>query len=108
MIYQAPHHVNFAQGEMATFSTYIALTLINAGFTYWAAFFITIIVSFVIGLLIERILMRPMHDAPVLSSVGVFIGLLQIVNSLSVWFFDYTIKTFPSPFPGHEMLGGFV
>jgi branched-chain amino acid transport system permease protein len=108
MIYQATHHVNFAQGEMATFSTYIALTLINAGFTYWAAFFITIIVSFVIGLLIERILMRPMHDAPVLSSVGVFIGLLLIVNSLSGWFFDYTIKTFPSPFPGHEMLGGFV
>ena len=31
MIYQATHHVNFAQGEMATLSTYIALTLINAG-----------------------------------------------------------------------------
>jgi len=108
MIYQATHHVNFAQGEMATFSTYISLTLINAGFPYWAAFFITIGVSFVIGVLIERILLRPMHDAPVLSSVGVFIGLLLIVNSLSGWFFDYTIKTFPSPFPGHEMLGGFV
>ena len=108
MIYQATHHVNFAQGEMATFSTYIALTLINAGFPYWIAFFVTVAVSFIIGVLIERILMRPMHDAPVLSSVGVFIGLLLIVNSLSGWFFDYTIKTFPSPFPGHEMLGGFV
>jgi branched-chain amino acid transport system permease protein len=108
MIYQATHHVNFAQGEMATFSTYIALTLINAGFPYWMAFVITIVASFAIGVLIERILMRPMHDAPVLSSVGVFIGLLLIVNSLSGWFFDYTIKTFPSPFPGHEMMGGFV
>ena len=39
MIYQATHHVNFAQGEMATFSTYIALTLINAGLPYWVAFF---------------------------------------------------------------------
>ena len=38
MIYQATHHVNFAQGEMATFSTYIALTFINAGFPYWVAF----------------------------------------------------------------------
>ena len=38
MIYQATHHVNFAQGEMATFSTYIALTLINAGLPYWVAF----------------------------------------------------------------------
>ena len=49
MIYQATHHVNFAQGEMATFSTYIALTLINAGLPYWVAFVITVVVSFVIG-----------------------------------------------------------
>ena len=61
MIYQATHHVNFAQGEMATFSTYIALTLINVGLPYWVAFVITVVVSFVIGLLIERILMRPMR-----------------------------------------------
>ena len=108
MIYQATHHVNFAQGEMATFSTYICLTLINAGFPYWIAFCITIVASFVIGVLIERILMRPMQNAPVLSSVGVFIGLLLIVNSLSGWFFGYTIKSFPSPFPNHEMFDGYV
>lgn len=108
MIYQATHHVNFAQGEMATFSAYIALTLIHAGFPYWVAFCITLAASFVIGVAIERILMRPMHDAPVLSSVGVFIGLMLIVNSLSGWCFGYTIKTFPSPFPSREMLGGYV
>jgi branched-chain amino acid transport system permease protein len=60
MIYQATHHMNFAQGEMATFSTYIALTLINAGLPYWVAFFATVAISFVIGVVIERILMRPM------------------------------------------------
>src|SRR6202163_3451248 len=95
MIYQATHHVNFAQGEMATLSTYIALTLINLGLPYWIAFVLTIVVSFVIGLLIERILMRPMMDAPVLASVGVFIGLLLIINSCAGWAFDYMIKTFP-------------
>src|SRR6516165_6291849 len=78
MIYQATHHVNFAQGEMATFSTYIALTLINAGLPYWVAFVATVSVSFVMGLAIERILMRPMMNAPVLASVGVFVGLLLI------------------------------
>ncbi|MBN8874289.1 MAG: branched-chain amino acid ABC transporter permease [Rhodospirillales bacterium] len=108
MIYQATHHVNFAQGEMATFSTYIALTMINLGLPYWVAFVLTIIVSFAIGVAIERLLMRPMANAPVLSSVGVFVGLLLIVNSLSGWFFDYTIKQFPSPFPDRPMLGGFV
>ncbi len=108
MIYQATHHVNFAQGEMATFSTYIALTLINFGLPYWIAFFGAVILSFVIGVAIERVLMRPMADAPVLASVGVFVGLLLIVNSLSGWLFDYTIKQFPTPFPDHPMLGGYL
>lgn len=108
MIYQATHHVNFAQGEMATFSTYIALMMINAGLPYWVAFFAAIVISFFIGLAIERILMRPMASAPVLSSVGVFVGLLLIINSLSGWFFDYTIKQFPTPFPDRPMLGGYL
>ena len=108
MIYQATHHINFAQGEMATFSTYIALALINLGFAYWLAFVITVAVSFVAGMVIERVLMRPMMEAPVLSSVGVFIGLLLVINACSGWFFGYTIKQVPSPFPGQPMLGGYV
>ena len=108
MIYQATHHVNFAQGEMATFSTYIALTFINIGFPYWAAFAIAVVISFFIGLAIERTLMRPLANAPVLASVGVFGGLLLIINSLSGWFFDYTIKQFPTPFPDRPMLGGYL
>ena len=108
MIYQATHHVNFAQGEMATFSTYITLTFINAGFSYWLAFGLTFVISFVIGVIIERVLMRPMSNAPILSSVGIFVGLLLIVNSLTGWFFDFTIKQFPTPFAGKPMFGGYI
>ncbi len=108
MIYQATHQVNFAQGEMATFSTYIALTFINAGFPYWIALAIAVVISFLIGVAIERILMRPLANAPILASVGVFVGLLLIINSLSGWFFDYTIKQFPTPFPDRPMLGGYL
>jgi branched-chain amino acid transport system permease protein len=109
MIYQATHHVNFAQGEMATFSTYIALTLINFGLPYWVAFIITVVFSFIMGVAIERILMRPMMNAPVLASVGVFIGMLLIFNAVSGWIFDYTIKTFPTPFPSSQpLLGGYA
>ncbi|HVZ09372.1 branched-chain amino acid ABC transporter permease [Rhodopila sp.] len=108
MIYQATHHVNFAQGEMATFSTYIALTFINFGLPYWLAFICAVVISFVIGVVIERVLMRPMANAPVLASVGVFVGLLLVVNSLSGWIFDYTIKQFPSPFPTTPILGGYI
>jgi branched-chain amino acid transport system permease protein len=109
MIYQATHHVNFAQGEMAMFSTYIALTLIEAGIPYWGAFVITVAVSFVIGAVIQRVLMNPMANAPVLASVGIFIGLLLIFNSVAGWLFTYTLKPFPSPFgEGAPLFGGFV
>ena len=108
MIYQATHHVNFAQGEMATFSTYIALTCINLGLPYWVAFAAAVVISFCIGVAIERVLMRPLANAPILASVGVFVGLLLIINSLSGFFFDYTIKQFPTPFPDRPMLGGYL
>ncbi len=109
MIYQATHHVNFAQGEMATLSTYICLTLINAGVPYWGAFVLTVVVSFAMGTVIERVLIRPMTNAPILSAVGVFIGLLLIINAMDGWIFDYIIKPFPSPFGGGQpMLHGFI
>ncbi|MBV8095029.1 MAG: branched-chain amino acid ABC transporter permease [Acetobacteraceae bacterium] len=100
MIYQTTHHVNFAQGEMATFSAYIAYTLISAGVPYWLAFITTILVSFFLGAVIERLIMRPMAGKPALASVGAFIGLLLLFNSLSGWIWGYEIKAFPTPFDG--------
>jgi branched-chain amino acid transport system permease protein len=105
MIYQATHLVNFAQGELAMFSTYIAWSLMQAGVPYWAAFFVTVAGAFVLGVLIERIVVRPVENAPILSVVIVFIGLLVIFNSLAGWIFSYTIKPFPSPFPAQPLFG---
>jgi branched-chain amino acid transport system permease protein len=105
MIYQATHLVNFAQGEIAMFATYIAWTLIQSGMPYWAAFFLTVVIAFVMGVLIERIIVRPVEQAPVLSVVVVFIGLLVIFNSMAGWIYTYTIKTFPSPFPTEAPFG---
>src|SRR5215469_13446820 len=107
MIYTATHHINFAQGEMAMFSTFIALTLIQAGIPYWVAFLVTVALSFVIGAIIQRVIMNPLANAPVLASVGVFIGLLLIFNSMAGWIFGYTLKPFPSPFgEGPPLMGG--
>ena len=108
MIFQSTHHVNFAQGEMAMFSTYIALELVDAGVPYWGAFVLTVAASMVIGAVIQRILLQPMAGAPVLASVGVFIGLLLIFNSVAGWLFTYQLKQFPTPFEGPPLLGGFV
>jgi branched-chain amino acid transport system permease protein len=108
MIYQATHLVNFAQGEMAMFSTYLAWSLINAGVPYWIAFALTVGISFVMGIFIERIVIRPVENSPVLAVVVVFIALLVILNSVAGWIYTYTIKTFPSPFPQGMALGRFM
>src|SRR6187200_2226734 len=99
MIFQATHHINFAQGEQAMFSAYIALVLIQAGLPYWAAFAVAVVFGFVSGVLLERLIVRPFDDAPVLSVVVVFLGMLFVVNSLAGWLFTYSVQAFPSPFP---------
>ena len=109
MIYQATDVVNFAQGEMAMFSTYLAWSCLHAGLPYWVTFVATVGIAFVGGLLIERVLIRPVEQAPILAIVIVCIGLLAILNSLAGWIYSYVIKPFPSPFPQQPVhLGGVV
>src|SRR5258708_38949984 len=82
MIYQATHHVNFAQGEMAMFSTYVCWMLLQAGLPYWIAFILTLGFAFIAGRAIERIIGRPVEQAPVPTRVAWVIGLLLLINSL--------------------------
>jgi branched-chain amino acid transport system permease protein len=109
MIYQATDVVNFAQGEMAMFSTYLCWSLLQTGLPYWVAFFATLVIAFVGGLLIERIVIRPVENAPILTIVIVTIGLLVILNSVAGWIYSYIQKPFPSPFPAKPIkLGNIV
>jgi branched-chain amino acid transport system permease protein len=105
MIYQAIDHLNFAQGEMAMFSTFIAWQLIELGAPYWIAFVATIAMSFVAGVLIERVLFRPIHNAPILSHIVVFIALFGILNSLAGFIWDFNVKNFVTPFGSRPLLG---
>jgi branched-chain amino acid transport system permease protein len=108
MIYRSTDLVNFAQGEMAMFSTYIAWTLVNAGLPFWGAFAITLVVSFLGGMLIERVIIRPVENAPVLAAVVVTIALLLIFNSVAGWIYSYTVQDFPSPFPDRPVFGALI
>ena len=108
MIYQAIDHFNFAQGEMAMFSTFVAWQMLDWGFPYWIAFFVTIALSFIGGVLVERIVFKPLHNAPVLSHIVVFIALFSIFNSVAGFIWDFTIKPFPSPFPDAQMFGTLI
>jgi branched-chain amino acid transport system permease protein len=108
MIYRSTDLVNFAQGEMAMFSTYIAWSLMNAGLPFWVAFVLTLIISFIGGMVIERAVIRPVEHAPVLAAVIVTIALLLIFNSLAGWIYTYTVQDFPSPFPDRTLLGALL
>lgn len=105
MIYQAIDHLNFAQGEMAMFSTFIAWQLMQWGLGFWPAFLLTLAISFIGGIVIERSLFKPLGDAPVLVHVAGFIALFAILNSVAGLTWDFTIKQFPSPFGSSGFLG---
>jgi branched-chain amino acid transport system permease protein len=105
MIFVSTDHINFAQGEMAMFSAYLCWQLLNWGLNFWVALAIVIVISFLIGLSIERVILRPLHTAPILSVVVVFIGLLTIFHSLAGAIWTHTIKAFPSPFPDVAFAG---
>jgi branched-chain amino acid transport system permease protein len=105
MIYQAIDHLNFAQGEMAMFSTFIAWQILQWGLPYWPTFFLTVFISFLGGVAIERVVFKPMKKAPVLSHIVIFIAMFAILNSGAGFIWDYTIKSFPTPFGTRPLFG---
>jgi branched-chain amino acid transport system permease protein len=105
MIYQAIDHLNFAQGEMAMFSTFIAWQLMQWGLGFWPAFLLTLAISFAGGIIIERVLFKPLTGTSVLVEIAGFIALFAILNSVAGLTWDFTIKQFPSPFGSSGFLG---
>src|SRR5919108_5515147 len=99
MIFVSTDHINFAQGEMAMFSAYLVWQVLQWGVNFWIALPAVALLSFLIGVCIERVILRPLHSAPILSVVVVFIGLLAIFHSLAGAIWGHTIKEFASPFP---------
>src|SRR5204863_37300 len=91
MIYQAIDHLNFAQGEMAMFSTFIAWQLIELGTPYWIAFVATLMISFVAGVLIDRVLFR---EPNLMTSVLLYGFAAAVVGGLTS--------------PGGAVIGGFA
>jgi branched-chain amino acid transport system permease protein len=98
LIYRATAVVNFAQGELAMFSTFIAWTLTQHGLSYWSAFVLTVLVSFAGGIAIERAIIRPVERAPVLTIAIVTIGLFFVVNGAAFWIWSAQVKSMPSAF----------
>jgi branched-chain amino acid transport system permease protein len=98
LIYRATGIVNFAQGEMAMFSTFIAWGMLQAGFPIGLALLGTLVISFVGGMLIERVIIRPVEGGEVLTLVIVTLGLYILVNSAAGWIWGFGNRAFPSLF----------
>ena len=105
MIFVSTDHINFAQGELAMFSAFLCWQLMEWGVTFWLALPAVAAFSFLVGVSIERVILRPLHSAPVLSIVVVFIGLLAIFHSMAGSIWGHTIKQFASPFPKVSFAG---
>jgi branched-chain amino acid transport system permease protein len=110
LIYNAMGLVNFAQGEMAMFATFIAFTLIDRGLSYWIALPLTLLIAFAGGILIQRVVIRPVERAPVLTLVIITLGMATLVNGLAGFIWGYVPRSFPSPFSARtvNLLGAFV
>jgi branched-chain amino acid transport system permease protein len=98
LIYRATGIVNFAQGELAMFSTFIAWGLMQAGLPLGLAIAGTLGLSFLGGMLIERVVIRPVEGGEVLTLVIVTLGMYILVNSLAGWIWGFGNRAFPTPF----------
>ncbi|MEP6752988.1 MAG: branched-chain amino acid ABC transporter permease [Candidatus Dormiibacterota bacterium] len=110
LIYNAMGLVNFAQGEMGMFATFIAYALIEHGLSYWIALPLTLGIAFIGGVAIQRLVIRPVERAPVLTLVIITLGLATLFNGLAGFLFGYVPRSFPSPFSVQtvEVLGAFI
>ena len=98
LIYNAMGLINFAQGEMAMLATFFAFTLIEKGLNYWIVLPVVIAAAFVGGVVIQRVVIKPVERAPVLTLVIVTLGLATLVNGIAGFLYGYLPRAFPSPF----------
>jgi branched-chain amino acid transport system permease protein len=98
IIYRSTRVINFAQGEMATFTTFVALSLMNHGLSFWAAFPIVLAIAFAGGVAIERVIIRPVESAPTLTIVIVTLGLALLLNGLTSVIWGGGERQFHGPF----------
>ena len=98
LVYRATHVINFAQGELAMATTYIAYQLIQWGLGYWEAFSATLAIAFVLGWALQVALIRPVLHRSVIATVIVTVGLFILIDGVVNWIWGGDFKFMPSPF----------
>ena len=96
LVYQTTSVVNFAQGEMAVFGTFVAWSLLTR-MDYWPAFLLALLGAAFLGIVLERLAMRPVGRATAINAVIMTIGLFTFLNSFALWRWGGSPKPFPTP-----------
>ncbi|HEY4858682.1 MAG TPA: branched-chain amino acid ABC transporter permease [Xanthobacteraceae bacterium] len=96
--------VNFAQGEMAMFGTFICFALLTkAGMPLIAVLVLAAPIGALLGLATERIAIRPLQGAPQVNALIATIGLWMIFHHSAGWIWGYDPVRFPSLFPSDPL-----
>jgi branched-chain amino acid transport system permease protein len=100
LIYKSTGVVNFAQGELVMLTAYVSFSLANAlGLSFVPLLVVTIPISMAIGLVLERLIIRPMLGEPVFSIVMATVGLAVILRGIVVLIWGSEPLNFPAGLP---------
>jgi branched-chain amino acid transport system permease protein len=98
LIWRVTRIVNFAQGAMLMITTYIASAVINSTGSYVVGFVVALAAGLVMGALVERIVIRPVENAPPLNAVIVTLGLYTVLVAAAGMIWGATPRAFPAAF----------
>ena len=85
LIYRSTRVLNFAQGQMAVFTTFITWSILGTALGFWPAFFLTLLVAMAIGALVERLVVRRVQEASELNTAIVALGLFLVFDGLALF-----------------------
>ncbi len=108
LIYRATEVINFAQGELAMATTYIAFQLMLWGLSYWEAFFLTLVIAFLLGIAIQLVVIRPVQHKSVIAVVIVTVGLFILIDGLVTWNWGADVRYMQAPFGNNVYHAGGV
>jgi branched-chain amino acid transport system permease protein len=83
---------------MAMITTYVALVLIDAGFSYWIGFAAALLSGLVLGAVIERFIVRPVEGKAHINAVILTLGLFIVIHAAAAVIFGSRYRSFPAPF----------
>jgi len=107
LIYRTMEIVNFAHGEMAMISTFVAYTLlVRVGLPYVLAMLVALAFAFIFGMAIERVFLRPIQEGPLVSMMIMTLGLFMVFNGAAGWVWGFDPVSFPYAVRGRPVFIG--